>query len=173
MTDWVPVPVSVWVVGELGALLINEVLPDAAPEAWGEKVTVKGALCPAASVTGKVIPLTEYPGPFQLAEEIVTAEAPAVSVPVLMLLLPTVTFPKASWEGEAESAPGSAIPVFDAAIPPPQPVSRVAAISTSAARYLEIRPITPYLQPTLCRAGRIFHRDPKYMARLTMDPILP
>jgi hypothetical protein len=81
-TGWVPVPVSVSVVGELDALLINEMLPEVAPDACGAKLTVKGTLCPAVSVTGKLMPFTEYPRLFQLAEEIVTVELLAVSIPI-------------------------------------------------------------------------------------------
>ena len=75
-------PVKVSAVGEFEALLRNEMPPEAEPEACGAKVTVKEALCPGFRVTGKVIPLTEKPSPFQLAEETVTAEVAAVSFPV-------------------------------------------------------------------------------------------
>jgi hypothetical protein len=76
------VPVKVSVVGEFAALLTNEMPPETEPVACGAKVTVKEALCPGVRVTGKVMPLTEKPSPFQLAEEIVTAEVAAVSFPV-------------------------------------------------------------------------------------------
>ena len=48
-------------VGELVASLSNAMLPGAVPAASGAKVTVNGRLCPAGTVTGKVMPLTEYP----------------------------------------------------------------------------------------------------------------
>jgi len=72
------VPENVTVVGEFDALLRNETLPEAAPDTCGAKVTAKGTLCPAISVTGKVMPLKENPSPLQLPEDIVTAEVPAV-----------------------------------------------------------------------------------------------
>jgi hypothetical protein len=42
---------------ELEARLANERLPEELPAACGANVTVKGMLCPAAMVTGNVIPL--------------------------------------------------------------------------------------------------------------------
>jgi len=64
---------------ELVALLRKEIVPLEAPVAWGAKVTVKDTLCPAAIVTGKEMPLTENPFPFQLAVEIVTPSEELVS----------------------------------------------------------------------------------------------
>jgi hypothetical protein len=43
---------------------------------------VKGTLCPAGIVTGKVIPVSENPVPFQLAVETVTLEELALRVPL-------------------------------------------------------------------------------------------
>lgn len=54
--DWlVPLPLSVAVV-ELEASLTNARLPGELPAAWGENVTVKEMLFPAARVNGKVMP---------------------------------------------------------------------------------------------------------------------
>lgn len=136
-------PVNASEVGEFDALLRNEMLPEAAPDAWGVKVTVKGALCPAINVTGNVMPLTENPSPLQLPDNIVTAEELAVSVPARALLLPTATLPKSMVEVEAESEPGTALPlpvgpVFSAVVPPPQPISRLAATSTKTGEYRDI-----------------------------------
>jgi hypothetical protein len=64
---------------------------------------VKGTLCAAGTVTGKVIPLTEYPCPFQAAEETVMSEVPAVNVPFWTPSLPTATFPKLMVEGSTTS----------------------------------------------------------------------
>ena len=60
-TGAVPVPASVSLDGELDASLMNEMPPELVPDPWGAKVTVKETLCPAVSVTGKLMPLTEYP----------------------------------------------------------------------------------------------------------------
>jgi hypothetical protein len=49
------------VVGEFVASLTNATLPGALPGACGSKVTLKGTLCPARTVTGKVMPLSAYP----------------------------------------------------------------------------------------------------------------
>ena len=48
----------------------------------------------AGTVTGNVIPPSEYPDPFQSAEETVMSELPAVNVPVCVAFEPTATFPK-------------------------------------------------------------------------------
>jgi hypothetical protein len=99
------------VVGELVASLSNTTLPGVLPAAWGAKVTVKGTFCPAGTVTGKVIPLSAYPVPFQAAEVTVMSEVPAVNVPCLTELLPTATFPKLKVAGDAESCPAP-VPVL-------------------------------------------------------------
>lgn len=92
--------------GELAALLTKVTLPLAAPAASGVKVTVKDRLFPAEIVTGKLIPLSEYPWPFQAALATVTSEVPADKVPALLKLLPTATVPKLSVEGETPSSAG-------------------------------------------------------------------
>ena len=90
-------------VGELDESLINKIRPAAVPVTCGAKVTVKGTLCPAVSVTGNLKPLSEYPCPLQLAEDMATADVPAVSVPVRVLLLPIATLPKSIVERETDS----------------------------------------------------------------------
>ena len=62
-------------------------------------------LLPEFTVTGNVIPLTEYPCPFQAAEDTATSALLAVRVPVKVELLPTATLPKASVEGVTASCP--------------------------------------------------------------------
>jgi hypothetical protein len=54
----IPVPLSPTEVGEVGALLIIEMLPDAAPTAVGKKVTVIVVCCPALTFKGRENPLT-------------------------------------------------------------------------------------------------------------------
>ena len=104
ITAATPVPVTASEVGEFAALLRNEMFPETAPVAWGANVSVKETLWPAAIVTGKLIPLSENPLPVPLPDDTVTAaEEPAVSVPVLTLLLPTVTLPKLEGDKESES----------------------------------------------------------------------
>lgn len=85
-------------------------LPEAEPDACGANVIVKGTLCPAMRVTGKVMPLTENPSPLQLPEEIVTAELLAVSWRVRVALLPNATLPKAIVGVETESVPAGVVP---------------------------------------------------------------
>lgn len=58
-----PVPDKPMVSGEFEALDVTVMLPVAAPADAGLKATLKVVLCPAASVTGVVTPLTENPLP--------------------------------------------------------------------------------------------------------------
>jgi hypothetical protein len=100
-----PVPANGTVVVGFEALLTNEKLPVMPPAAVGANFTVKDALCPAASVTGNAGPLTLNPLPVAVALEIVTLAVPAVTETVCELLLPTVTLPKLSEVGLADSVP--------------------------------------------------------------------
>ena len=54
------------------ALLAKVMFADAVPDACGVNVTVKGAVLPAASVTGKESPVTENSEPLTPAEDTVT-----------------------------------------------------------------------------------------------------
>lgn len=63
------------------ALLVNEPVVEALPDVCGVKVSVNGTLCPAAIVSGKVIPLIENSLLVRLAEDMATFEPLAVSVP--------------------------------------------------------------------------------------------
>ena len=56
-------------------------------------------------VTGKEMPLTEKPVPFQLALETVTLEEPALRVPFKLWLLPTATLEKFKLAGLTASCP--------------------------------------------------------------------
>lgn len=96
----VPVPVSDSTAGEFTALLTNESVPAAAPELVGEKCTVRGTLCPAATVRGKEIPLTVNSELVVVAEETTTLAPEALRVAETVLLEPTVTLPKFALAGE-------------------------------------------------------------------------
>lgn len=118
-------------------------LPEAVPDAGGANVTVKVAFCPAISASGKVMPLTEYPLPVQLAEDMVTAEPVAVSVPVRVVLLPTATVPKLIVGTETTSEPAVVVPlplglVFSEVVPPPQPTNAAATSTTNAWQYRHV-----------------------------------
>src|SRR5437879_2426686 len=52
-----PVPLRAMVLGELGALLTSETLPDTLPVAVGANCTLKVLDCPGGSVSGNVSPL--------------------------------------------------------------------------------------------------------------------
>ena len=71
-----PVPDSDTASVAFEALLRMETFPLTAPPACGEKVTGKLALCPAASVKGKLNPLTEKPVPETFTWLMVTLDPP-------------------------------------------------------------------------------------------------
>jgi hypothetical protein len=149
-------------VGEFAASLRNEMPPETEPEACGAKVTVKEALCPAASVTGKVIPLIENPLPFQFPEEIVTAEVAAVSFSVLVALLPRAMLPKLTVAAETDRVPGILLPLplgllFVEVVPPPHPVSRVAKTNVNTAAHPRIK--TTGLRLYCPRGGLLLPRE--------------
>src|SRR3989442_12593413 len=64
--DWAPVPVKGMVLGELGALLTSETLPDALPVVVGANCTLKVLDCPGGRVSGNVSPLMLKPAPVTL-----------------------------------------------------------------------------------------------------------
>jgi hypothetical protein len=100
---WIPLALKASRFGEFDASLRKLIFPEELPPFCGAKVTVKETLCPAATVSGNAIPLTEYPSPFQSADVTVTRELPALSVPVLVALSPTATLPKSRLEGDTTS----------------------------------------------------------------------
>lgn len=119
--------------GEFEALLRNESVPEAVPAACGSKVTVKGALCPAAMVTGNVIPVSEKPDPFQLALDTVTFELAAIREPVFVCVLPTGTLPKLNAELLTERLPDVGVfPDEGGALvaPPPHPMPSIDATNS-------------------------------------------
>jgi len=69
----------------------KEIFADALPLVVGEKVTVNGTLCPDAIVVGNVSPLSVNSELLELAEERVTFPPLAVTLPLLLRLLPIVT----------------------------------------------------------------------------------
>ena len=73
--------------GEFVALLATETLPVTLPEPDGEKVAVKGAVCPGARISPEETPPALKPAPETVTFEIVIVEFPAfVNVTVLVLL---------------------------------------------------------------------------------------
>src|SRR6266851_5039016 len=99
-----PLPLSGMAVGEPGALLTSETLPDTLPMPAGVKATLNVALLPAAMVSGTVMPVRLKPLPDTVAWEIVTLALPALdSLMVCELLVPVTTLPKPAVEGVAAS----------------------------------------------------------------------
>ena len=89
-----PLPVRAICVGEFVALLATDTLPLAVPVVLGAKFTLKVVLCPAVRLTGSVRPLAVKPVPETPSCEMLRLELPVLlSVTVLLLLLPTFTFP--------------------------------------------------------------------------------
>jgi hypothetical protein len=101
----VPLPDIVCTAGEFEALLTNDNEADVAPLAPGVNLTLKGADCPAGTVTGKLMPDNANSLLLILAEVIVTDVPLAVSDPVSVELDPTVTLLKLRAPGDAESCP--------------------------------------------------------------------
>jgi len=75
-----PVPVKVSA-AEFEALLVNEPIAEVLPDVCGVNVKVNGTLCPAAIVRGKVSPLSENSALVTVAEDSVTLDPLALSVP--------------------------------------------------------------------------------------------
>ena len=75
-----PVPVKVSAT-EFEALLVNELIAEALPDICGVNVSVNGTLCPAAIASGKVIPLSENSALVTMAEDTLTLDPEALSVP--------------------------------------------------------------------------------------------
>src|SRR5271163_667787 len=112
-TAAVPVPVRLVTLGVFDALLANEAVADAAPEAPGVKVTVNITGVLVVTVTGKLTPLianSEGLVPPKLTEDTVTLAPVAVRVPVAVPLVPTTTLPTATGELTL-SVPTAAVPV--------------------------------------------------------------
>ena len=91
----VPVPARPTADGELGALLIIEMLPDAAPAAVGWKATVIVVCCPALTFRGSEIPLTLKAGLVSVTCVMVKVAVPGLEmIKIWEELLPTTSFPK-------------------------------------------------------------------------------
>ena len=72
----IPVPLKETVLGELETSIMTDTLPDKAPGAFGEKITLNVARFPAAIVRGNDMPVTETPAAVVLACVTVTLDPP-------------------------------------------------------------------------------------------------
>jgi hypothetical protein len=91
----IPVPFRLTVLGDVGALLTIEMLPEAVPTDAGKKTTLIVVFCPAFMFKGKENPLTEKPAPEAVSWLIVkVAVLVLVMIKVWDRLLPTTTLPK-------------------------------------------------------------------------------
>src|SRR4051812_40749962 len=100
-----PAPLRACEATEPGVSVTNDKLAVAVPALCGENFTVKGTLCPAVTVTGKVSPLTVNSGLVVLTSEITIGLPVALSDAALLELAPTVTFPKLRLVGTADTDP--------------------------------------------------------------------
>src|SRR3989442_12210771 len=90
------------VLGELGASLTSETLPDTLPVAVGANCTLKLLDCPGARVRGKVSPLMVKPAPVTVPCAMVKLALPElVKVRFCTPVVPTSTLPKLTQIGRA------------------------------------------------------------------------
>jgi hypothetical protein len=112
----VPVPVSVSVVVDGWALLVNVNVALTAPVTLGLNVTVNGTLWPTVIVTGSDNPPTLNTELFVLAAVTVTLAPLAVRLPDPVPLVPTTTLPMPRVPGATVSWPAAEVPVPDSGI---------------------------------------------------------
>ena len=110
-----PLPLSDSVAREFPALLRKASLAAAAPEDCGEKVTVKGTDCPAATVRGIEMPLTANSALVVVIEETVTGDLVALRIPFKEALDPALTLPKFNVAGATVNCP-TAVSLPDSAM---------------------------------------------------------
>ena len=96
---------------ELELLVKNEMFAEAVPVVLGANVTVKGRLCPAASVTGNVSPPTANAELLEQSEERVRLPPVAVILPDCVCVVPIVTLPKLIEPGVTPSIPLALVPL--------------------------------------------------------------
>jgi hypothetical protein len=106
----VPVPLRFSVVVEDFALLSKVSVPLTAPLDFGWKLTVKETLWPSSITAGSDKPLSANSELLLLAEVTLTFPPVAVSVPVAVPVLPTVTFPRLSVVGPTVNCVVAATP---------------------------------------------------------------
>jgi hypothetical protein len=107
-----PVPLKATVFGEPVALLVIVMAPVALPVDVGANFAVNGEDCPAVKVSGRASPLRLKPVPLAEAAVTVTLAVPGlVRVTVCEPLPPTVTLPKFTLAGEAESCSVTPVPL--------------------------------------------------------------
>src|SRR2546425_908467 len=88
------------VLGELGALLTSETLPDTLPMVAGANCTLKVLDCPAARVSGRVRPVMLKPAPETVACETLTVAVPELdSTTPWVLAVDSVTLPTLMFVG--------------------------------------------------------------------------
>jgi hypothetical protein len=135
-----PLPLSAIVVGELGALLTSEMLPETLPAAAGAKAAVKLDPCPGLSVKGTIKLLVLKPLPETVACEIVKLAVPELLIVRLaLLLLPIFTVPNESCCGLTETCGEACELGGEFTTPEHAPVQHIAAIARTRTAQLNRR----------------------------------
>lgn len=94
-------------------MLTNETASEAVPLDCGVKTTWNAALCPAARVSGKEIPLSVNSDVPKVAEVMVTLAPLALIEAGMLAVCPTTTLPKLRLAGDASNCPTAApVPVM-------------------------------------------------------------
>jgi hypothetical protein len=137
---------------EVEALLTKDKLPDTVPLTSGEKVTVKGTLCPDAIVSGRLIPPIVNWELVDEAEDRVTLAPLAVSTPLWFELEPTETVPNDTDAGVAVNCPALA-PVPDRATERLESAALEAKINVPFDVPAEA--VKPTVRVRLCPAARV------------------
>lgn len=107
----VPVPLKGIAVGELGASLTTEMLPDTAAVDVGVNVALNVMVLPAARVCAEK-PVTANPVPVTLSDETVKLDVPVFfRVITWVAVVPSATLPKLTLDGVAEIAAAVPVPV--------------------------------------------------------------
>jgi hypothetical protein len=128
-----PVPVAAIELGELLALLASVIVPPTLPVAFGEKLTVSSADCPAASVEPASPPVTLKPVPDTDTLDTLTPAFPVFfTVTVCDVVPPTTSFPKFKLVEESE---------IDLVAVTPLPVSPMVSVESEALLFRVIFPL--------------------------------
>ena len=163
-TAW-PLPLTGSLIVETEALLPKDKLPDTVPLTSGEKVTVKGTLCPAAIVTGSERPPIVNWELFEDAEDTVTLAPVAVRTPLWFELEPTVTVPNDTDAGDAASCPTVLVPEPERATERLESVALEEIVNAPLAVPTEFA-VKPTLRVRLCPAAKVCGLKP-----LTVKPV--
>lgn len=150
-------------------MLVKAAEAAAVPLAWGVNLTLNDALWPADRVSGRDSPLTVNSEVVMPAFVTVMLEPLAVSVPVRLLLCPTITLPKFRVAGLTASWPVTVA----------VPASEMVSVALEASDITEIVPVAPppvvganaTPKVKLCPALRVMGRDNPVTRKLLTETL--